>query len=320
MTKITKTKVSKIYQNSLALIGNTPLINLQHISFNLRGHIFAKLETVNPGGSIKDRPALKIIERAYQQRRLCKGQSVIEMTSGNMGSGLAVVCNVFGNPFTAVMSQGNSPARVKMLEALGAQVILVPQVDGSPQQVTGHDITAASLKAKEIANQCQGFYVNQFQNIGSVLAHQEGTGPEIWHALDGKLDAFVASVGSGGTFTGCSRYLKSKKANIYCAAVEPCGQEVLTGKPITKRTHIIQGTGYGFVPQHWDARLADGVIAVSDEEVVHYRKLLANKEGLDVGYSSGANVCAAIKLLESEKLPADATVVTILCDLGLKYF
>lgn len=311
-----------IYQNSLALIGNTPLISLNNIanSLNLRGKILAKLETVNPGGSIKDRPALKIIENAYRDGQLAKGQAVVEMTSGNMGSGLAVVCNIFGNPFVAVMSQGNSHARVKMLEALGAEVILVPQINGSHEHVTGLDIAAASRKAEVIARKRQGFYVNQFHNMGSVLAHFEGTAPEIWQALDGKLNAFVAAVGSGGTFTGCARYFKSKAANIFCAAVEPKGQEVLAGKRVTKARHIIQGIGYGFIPTHWEANLADDIIAVSDEEASLYRKLLATKEGLDVGYSSGANVCAALKLLMSKRLPPDATVVTILCDLGLKYF
>lgn len=307
------------YPNALALIGNTPLILLKNINQTGAGNLFAKLESVNPGGSIKDRPALKIIESAYRESKLIKGQVVVEMTSGNMGSGLAVVCNLFRNPFIAVMPSGNSHARVKMLEALGAKVILVPQVDGTQGQVTGSDIEAAVIKAKEITQETQGFYVDQFNNIGSVLAHFENTGPEIWRDMNGEIDAFLAAVGSGGTFVGCSRYLKCKKTNIHCVAVEPLGQEILAGKNIYKQKHIIQGTGYGFIPPHWENNLVDSFIAVSDEEAAQYRKLLAHREGLDVGFSSGANVCAAIKLLESRSLPTNANVVTILCDLGLKY-
>lgn len=318
-----------IYDNALALIGNTSLIHLQNIAQceQISANIYAKLESVNPGGSIKDRPALKIIQLAYQTHQLRTAQPVVEMTSGNMGSGLAVVCNLFRNPFIAVMSEGNSPARVKMLQSLGTEVVLVPQVDGTPLHVTGRDIDAATAKAIEISREVDGFYVDQFNHPGSVLAHFEGTGPEIWQdAADARftVDAFVASVGSGGTFVGVSQFLKSKNTAIYCAAVEPEGASILAGNSITKQRHIIQGTGYGFIPPHWDCQLADGFMTVSDEEAVYYRKLLADKEGLDVGFSSGANVCAAVKLARNNAIAKNtnsknANIVTILCDLGLKY-
>ncbi len=308
-----------IYKNTLELIGHTPLVCLNHIQ-RTSGKLFAKLEAVNPGGSVKDRPALKIIQQAYKENKLTPGQTVVEMTSGNMGAGLAVVCNATGNPFIAVMSAGNSPARAKMLRDLGAEVILTPQIDGKPGQVTGNDIAAAVETAKEIAAEKKAFYVDQFNNIASVLAHVENTGPEIWHDLNGQVDAFVAAVGSGGTFIGCSRYLKSKNPAIYCVAVEPIGAEVLAGKMITNPKHVMQGTGYGIVPPHWEPALADSMMAVSDEEAIYYKELLATKESLYVGYSAGANVCAAIKLLESGLLKnPTASVVTILCDHGLKY-
>ena len=232
---------------------------------------------MQPGGSVKDRAALKIIKLAYQAGALVKGQTVVEMTSGNMGAGLAVVCNVMDNPFIAVMSSGNSPQRAKMLYSLGAEVILVPQVDGSPGQVTGKDIAAAVAKAKELVQTRRAFYVDQFNHLGSILAHEEGTGPEIWKALGGKVDAFVAAVGSGGTFIGTSLFLKKQNSQIMCIAVEPEGADILAGNPLTKPKHIIQGIGYGIIPPHWDPKLVDMFIAVSDQEAEEYRKLLAVK-------------------------------------------
>lgn len=310
--------MASIVENALDLIGNTPLIALRRIYLG-PGNLFAKVEFMQPGGSIKDRAALKIIKLAYQAEKLVKGQIVVEMTSGNMGAGLAVVCNVMGNPFIAVMSSGNSPQRAKMLHSLGAEVMLVPQVDGSPGQVTGKDIAAAVAKAKELAQTRSAFYVDQFNHPGSILAHEEGTGPEIWNALSGKVDAFVAAVGSGGTFIGTSRFLKRENPQIVCVAVEPEGADILAGNPLAKSTHIIQGIGYGIIPPHWDPKLVDIFIAVSDHEAEEYRKLLAVKEGVYIGFSSAANVCAAVKVLKKNVLNREPNVVTVLCDTGLKY-
>lgn len=283
------------------------------------GRILAKAEHLQPGGSVKDRAALRVIRDARASGRLAPGQAVIEMTSGNMGSGLAVVCAVLGHPFTAVMPAGNSPERARMLEALGAGVVLVPQVDGQPGEVTGADVRAATAVAIDLAGRGGAFYVDQFNNPSCLAAHEEGTGPEIWQAVGGELDAFVGIVGTGGTFVGTSRYLKSRRPGILCAAVEPAGAEVLAGKPVAKPKHLLQGTGYGVIPPHWDPALADVCLAVSDEEAVEWRRLLAVREGLHVGFSAGANVCAAARLLLGGRLPPDATVVTILCDTGLKY-
>jgi len=305
-------------ESVLDAIGNTPLIALNRLHAG-PGRLLAKLEFVQPGGSVKDRAALNIIRRAKAQGELQPGQGVVEMTSGNMGAGLAVVCDVLGHPFTAVMSVGNSPARAAMLRGLGAGVELVPQVDGQPGQVTGPDIAAAAARAQELAHEHGWYFVDQFHNPGSVLAHEEGTGPELWRDTEGRLTAFVAIVGSGGTFVGTSRYLKRVAPHIICAAVEPAGAEVLAGQPVTHPKHVLQGTGYGYAPPLWDAQLADVFLAVTDAEALECRQLLAAREGLFVGFSAAANVCAALKLLRSGRLPENAQVATVLCDTGLKY-
>lgn len=310
--------MSLLCDSALEMIGNTPLVALKRLHPG-PGTVFAKAEFVQPGGSVKDRAARQIIREAYDTGKLVAGQPVVEMTSGNMGAGLAVVCNVTGNPFIAVMSQGNSPERVKMLRALGAEVVTTPQVDGAPGQVTGADIAAAVERARAIVRERNAYYVDQFNNPASTRAHELGTGPEIWSALGDRLDAFVAAVGSGGTFVGTSRFLKQCKPGLFCAAVEPAGAEVLAGHPVTKPRHLLQGTGYGSVPPHWDPRLADAFLAVTDEETSAFRQLLAAKEGLHVGFSAAANVCAAVKLIASGRLGHEPTVATVLCDTGLKY-
>ncbi len=308
-----------IKNNILELIGNTPLMELSKIHKG-EGRIFVKAEFLQPGGSVKDRAAKKIIELAYANGKLKKGQPVVEMTSGNMGAGLTIVCNFLGNPFIAVMSEGNSPERAKMLKNLAEEIVLTKQVEGKPGKVTGKDIEVATEKAKEIAVDRNAFYVDQFNNDGSILANYEGTGPEIWQSLNGEFDAFVSSVGSGGTFTGCSKYIKSQNEDILCAVVEPEGCEILAGKEITKSEHLLQGTGYSLIPPHWDKSITDVYLSVSDNEAIEYKNLLAEREGLYVGYSSAANVCAAIKLLKSENIEnPDPKIVTILCDTGLKY-
>ncbi len=283
------------------------------------GAVLAKAEFVQPGGSVKDRAALRIIQDARSDGRLVPGQPVVEMTSGNLGAGLAIVCNVLGHPFTATVSEGNSPARARMLEALGAEVVRVPQVDGRPGHVTGADIDAATSRANELAEERGAFYVDQFNNPSSVRAHEDTTGPEIWAALGAKLDAFIAAVGTGATFVGTCRYLKRQKPEVRCLAVEPAGAQVLAGQPVTQPCHLLQGTGYGIVPPLWDPAAADGFIAVTDQEATLYRSLLAGMEGLHVGYSGAANVCAAVKAIEGGALGSAPTVVTVLCDTGLKY-
>jgi cysteine synthase A len=215
------------------------------------------------------------------------------------------------------MSKGNSIERVRMLEALGADVLLVDQVDGQPGQVTGADISAATIVARRVALERGGFYVDQFNAPESVLAHEFGTGPEIWDQTSGQVTAFVACVGSGGTFIGTARALKARNPAIRCIAVEPQGCEKLAGRPIERTRHILQGAGYGSVPPHWDPAVMDSAVAVSDAEASEWRRRLAVQEGLHVGYTAAANVCASVKLAEADG--AGGLVVTLLCDSGLKY-
>jgi cysteine synthase len=306
---------NNIRKNTLDLIGRTPMIRLEGL-INRSFSIYAKLEYLNPGGSVKDRAALRIITDAFKEKRLTQGQLVVEMTSGNMGSGLAVVCKQFGNPFIAVMPKGNSPERIKILKALGAEVFLTEQVDGKDGMVTGKDIEFASGAARSLAADRNGFYVDQFNNQSGVRAHFDTTGPEILTDMP-EIDAFVTSIGSGGTFTGVAGYLKSTNEKIKCIAVEPENAAILkTGKVLNPR-HIIQGTGYGLVPPHWKSFLCDEIITVSDAEAGDMTRRLCHEFGLYAGYSSGANVAAAIKFGISDN--SIRNIVTILCDTGYKY-
>jgi cysteine synthase A len=309
---------SKIASSALGLIGHTPMVALDRIH-NGPGRILAKAEFMQPGGSVKDRAARAIILAAREDGRLCRGAPVVEMTSGNMGAGLAVVCATLGHPLVVTMSAGNSPQRARMLEALGAEVVLVPQVNGAPGQVTGADVNAATDAAQRIAVERRGYYVNQFHAPEGVQAHRDTTGVEIWEQSSGRVDAWVAAVGTGATFLGVAAALRERNPRVICAAVEPEGCQPLAGLPVTKCRHLIQGTSYGSVPPHWNGSLMDLSISVTDEEVSRWRRLLARQEGLHVGYSAAANVRATAVLLASGRLPADATAVTVLCDTGLKY-
>ena len=301
---------------TLNLIHNTPLIFLDKISAGLPGKIYAKAEHLQPGGSMKDRAAYQIILDAYQNGNLIKGQTVVEMTSGNMGAGLALVCKQFGNPFIAVMSEGNSLARRKILNAFGAEIILTKQVDGSPGMVTGADIAYAADVAKDMAQNRNAFYVDQFNNPSSIKAHFHHTGPEIVKNLP-EIDGFIASVGSGGTFIGVSKYLKSVNSNIQCMVVEPQNAAILKTGKVKDPRHVIQGTAYGLIPPHWDETLVDDFITVTDQDVLEMTSRLSEEQGLYVGYSAGANVLAAQKYLMAKDRALN--IVTILCDSGYKY-
>jgi len=307
-----------IKESALDLIGNTPLIALDRI-WSGPGRILAKCEFMNPGASIKDRSSLSMIKRALNSGQLKPNDPIVEVTSGNQGCGLAVVSAVLGHPLTLTMSAGNSPQRASMMRALGANVVLAPQVEGKPGNVTLADVTQAENLGLKLVEDTGAYYVNQFNNDDNSKAHEEATGPEIWRQTGGRIDAFLATVGTAGTFAGVSRYLKKQNKDIVCVVVEPAGAEVIKGDPVTKPLHLLQGSGYGKVPQLFKFDTMDSTIGVSDEEAVHYKELLGSKEGLYLGYTSGANVAAAVKLLQSGKLPKDAWVVTLLNDSGLKY-
>lgn len=302
----------------LELIGNTPLVALPRIAAGLPSRILAKAELLNPGGSIKDRPALWIIREQVAAGRLRPGDSVVEMTSGNMGCGLAIVCAQYGLPFVAVMSAGNSVERAQMMRACGARVELVPQAPGGVAgRVSGADLDLARARTDELVAELGAYRVDQFNNPLNLAAHEQSTGPEIWRQSGGAVDAFVTAPGTGCTFVGVMRHLRAQSSRIRGYVAEPDGAAVLGGGLVTRTQHTLQGTGYATVPSQWDPELCDGSIPVTDDEALEMCRRLAAEEGWLVGYSSGANVAAAVRLAREPNPPA--TIVTVLCDSGLKY-
>jgi len=302
-------------------IGNTPLVDLSRLTkhFGAEGRILAKCEYLNPGFSKKDRPALQMLLDAKKSGELKPGQLVIERTSGNTGTGLAIACAALGHPFTAVISRGNSVERVRMMKALGAKVVLVDQAPGSPPgQVSGEDQKLVGDEATRLVKVEGAFRADQFNLPAIVNVHFETTGPEIMKQSDGKIDAYCDFVGSGGWFGGLGGYLRQQIPGFQCFAVEPEGAEKLAGKKTTKPNHVIQGGGYAI-----DDLMAlegfeiDGYIAVSDDEATRHTRALAKIEGIFAGFSSGANVAAALELLAGSH--KGKTILVVLCDSGLKY-
>ena len=300
-------------------IGETPLVELSRTTQGLKGRILAKLEYLNPGFSKKDRIARQMIEDAEAQGLLRSGQTVVELTSGNTGTGLALVCAVKGYPFVAVMSKGNSMERARMMSALGAEVVLVNQLpDSQPGQVSGGDLELVEREAQKIVRERHAFRADQFRLTGNARAHYLHTGPEIIRQAMGGIDVFCDFVGSGGSFAGCSATFKEHNPSILCFIVEPADAAILAGKPITQPNHRIQGGGYSMPelpmlrPEH-----IDGYIQVTDAEAIQTARRLAKEEGIFAGFSSGANVAAALQLLQTTY--SGKTVVVLLNDSGLKY-
>ena len=302
----------------LDVVGQTPLVALDRLTAGLPSRILAKLESANPGLSVKDRPALQIIADAERAGRIRPGDTVIERTSGNMGTGLAIACALKGYKLVVVMSAGNSLERQKAIRALGARVVLVPQVNGRPGQVTGDDLKRVEVVTNELTRKLNGFRADQFKNPSSVKAHFTGTGPEIWKQTGGDVDAFVSMVGSSGTFTGVSRYLKRRKPGVKCVVVEPVAASILSGKRKTPGRHKLQGVGYMEVPQLYDPALVDEFVSIGDAEATRSARRLARAEGILAGYTSGANVAAALRIARRSKRAL--TIVTVITDSGLKYF
>lgn len=300
-------------------IGNTPLVELSRIGINLEGRVLAKLEYLNPGFSKKDRIARQMIEEAELSGALQPGQTVVELTSGNTGTGLAIVCAVKGYPFVAVMSRGNSMERARMMLALGAEVVLVDQLPGStPGHVSGGDLELVEKEARRIVQERGAFRADQFNLEGNFRAHYLHTGPEIIRQSGGKIDAFCDFAGTAGSFAGCAAAFKEFNPETKCYLVEPQGVAVLAGKPLTNPNHPIQGGGYAipdlkFVRKEY----VDGYIQVSGEEAIAAARRLAKTEGIFAGFSSGANLAAAIQLLKGEL--SGKTVVILMNDSGLKY-
>jgi cysteine synthase A len=295
------------YNNILEAIGNTPIIKLNKIPrvAGVSAEIYVKLESRNPGGCIKERIGLSMIEAAEKAGILKKDSIIVEPTSGNTGIGLAMVCAVKGYKLILTMPETMSIERRKLLKAYGAELILTPP--GMP---------AAIKKAEELAAQDKHVYIpQQFKNLANPEAHRKTTGPEIWKDMDGKVDVFVSAVGTGGTLTGTGEFLRSKNAKLYIIAVEPDLSPVLSGgKP---GAHAIQGIGAGFVPDILNTKLYNEIITVSKEESFSTTRDLAKTEGILVGISSGAALAAAIKY--AKRTMKKENIVVILPDTGERY-
>ena len=296
----------RVYQNLIELVGNTPMLRLNNMekTNNLTGEIYAKLEKYNPAGSVKDRAALEIIEDAERKGILKPGATIIEPTSGNTGIGLAFIARLKGYKVILTMPSSMSEERIKVLKAYGAEVVLTDAVLGMQGSLD---------KADEILKQTPGAIIaGQFTNPANVNAHYKTTGPEIWEDMDGNIDVFIASVGTGGTLTGIAKYLKEKNKDIKIVAVEPA-ESPLISKGIAGQ-HGIQGIGANFIPEILDRNIIDEVYTVTTDEAYQSSREVAQKEGLLVGISSGSVIAAAKHYAKNNK-----KVVIILPDSGERY-
>ncbi|NFV13296.1 cysteine synthase A [Clostridium sporogenes] len=288
------------------LIGNTPILKLNNLNIKSGVNVFVKLETNNPGGSVKDRIGIYMIEQAEKEGKLKKGYTIVEATAGNTGIGVALAAINKGYNVIFVVPEKFSVEKQTLMRALGAKIINTPKKDG---------MLGAVAKANELLETIENsISLKQFENEANPIAHYKTTGPEIYEAMDGKINYFVSGAGSGGTFTGVMKFLKEKDKNIKGILADPKGSTMGGGE---KEAYDIEGIGNDFIPDTMDMDLVDKVIKVSDEEAYEMVKLLALKEGLIVGSSSGAAVSAALKL--AEKIDK-GNIVTILPDRGDRYF
>jgi cysteine synthase len=316
---LNKTRQDTLLGSVLGAIGNTPLVELSRLTRGIEGRILAKLEYLNPGFSKKDRIALQMIEEAEADGKLRPGQTVVELTSGNTGTGLSIVCAVKGYQFVAVMSKGNSTERARMMRALGAEVILIDQLpDSKPGQVSGGDLSLVEEAAQRITKERDAFRADQFHLESSSRAHYLHTAPEILRQANGNVDAFCDFAGTGSSFGGCAGAFKEYSQNILCYIVEPAEASILAGKPVTNPNHRIQGGGYSMKELSLiNKDHIDGYLQVTDEEAMEMTRRLAKEEGIFTGFSSGTNVAAAMQLLKTTC--QGKTIAVLLSDSGLKY-
>ena len=303
--------MANIYQGTLGLIGNTPLVELTHIEkkYGLEARLLAKFEYFNPAGSVKDRIAKEMIEQAERDGKLKEGSTIIEPTSGNTGIGLAAIAAAKGYRLIIVLPETMSIERRNIIKAYGAELVLS---DGSK------GMKGAIAKAEELHKEIpDSFIPEQFENPANPAAHRKTTGPEIWADTDGEVDAFVAGGGTGGTITGVGEFLKSKKPDVKIVAVEPATSAVLsTGQA---GAHKIQGIGAGFVPNTLNTEIYDEIIPVSNEDSFAFGKEIAKEEGVLVGISSGAALYAAIEVAKRPEFKGK-TIVALLPDSGDRYY
>lgn len=312
---------SRLHPSVADAIGQTPLVELSRLvaRAGLSGRLLAKLEYLNPGFSKKDRIGRQMLEDAEAQGQLRPGQTVVELTSGNTGTGLAIVCAVKGHPFVAVMSRGNSVERARMMAALGAEVALVDQAPGSrPGEVSGVDLALVEQAAQRIVRERGAFRADQFRLEGNFRAHYRHTGPELLAQAGCAIDGFCDFAGTGGSFAGCAAAFKERDPATRCYVVEPAGAAVLAGQAVTRPNHPIQGGGYAIAELGFlNPDQIDGYLQVTGEQATATTRELARTEGIFAGFSSGANVAAAVQLLAGEL--RGKTVVVLLNDSGLKY-
>ncbi len=298
----------RIGAEASAVVGETPMVDLQNLVEGLGGRVCVKLEYFNPGGSVKDRIGVAMIDAAEEEGLVGPGRSVIvEPTSGNTGIALAMVCAARGYELILTLPEGMSRERAKLLRAYGAEVRETPSLGG---------MTEAVELAEEIREQRRAFMPQQFSNPANPDVHQRTTAEEIWRDTDGEIGAFVAGVGTGGTITGVGRMLKERAPEALVVAVEPTSSPVISGG--APGPHKIQGIGAGFVPAVFDSSVVDETIGVSDEDALETARLVAKREGILAGISAGANIKAALEVAGRPEM-AGKRVVTIVCDSGERY-
>lgn len=296
----------KIADNVLDLIGGTPMVRLNRVVPGGSAEVVGKMESLNPGGSVKDRIALSMVQAAERDGRLKPGDTIVEPTSGNTGIGLAMVAAVRGYKLIVTMPEDMSLARRDLLARYGAQVVLTPAIEG---------MTGAVYAAQELVGKPEHFMLQQFENPANPEVHRRTTAEEVLEATEGRIDAFVAGVGTGGTITGVGEVLRQKLPDLHITAVEPERSPVLQGG--RAGVHAIQGIGASFVPGILNREIYNEIIAISDQDAIDMSRRLCAEEGLLVGISAGANVVAAIQV--AKRLGEGKRVVTVLCDTGERY-